>query len=232
MWKRLAAVERILALAEVRGDEAVGDRAAFRVDLFLELARQDHVLERGQLRLAQAHALLQLHQHRGQVRDLRADALALVLRSALRRVAIEVELAAVDVGHLGEALAQGIQADDVRIHLAEAHRHRVHPQLQLLLEVGDLLFLLGEQLAEACRLAEREAGREPRPSCSPSTNALPRMTSVKPAMRLNRERVREVQLPRAAFPLGEENNVHAGLAGMAVEDHNVDPGWRLDRVRA
>src|SRR5271170_4317704 len=26
----------------------------------------------------------------------------------------------------------------------------------------------------------------------------------------------EVQLPRAAFPLGEENNVHAGLAGMAV----------------
>ncbi len=154
----LAAIEGILALAEVRGDETVGDRAAFRVDLFLQLTGEDDVLERGQLRLAQAHALLQLHQQLGQIRDLRTDALALVLRSASGRVAVEVELAAVDVSHLGEALAQGIQANDVRIDLAEAHGHRVHPQLQLLLQVGDLRFLLGQELAEPCRLAEREAG--------------------------------------------------------------------------
>ena len=56
---------------------------------------------------------------------------AVRLGPPLRRVAVEIEFAAVDVGHLGEALAQRVEADDVGIHLAQAHRHGVHALLQL-----------------------------------------------------------------------------------------------------
>ena len=40
------------------------------------------------------------------------------LAAAARRVAVEIEFAAVDVRHLGETLAEGIEADDVRVHFA------------------------------------------------------------------------------------------------------------------
>jgi hypothetical protein len=45
----------------------------------------------------------------------------------------------------------------VRVDLAEAHRHGIDAQLQLLFEVGDLLFLLSEQGAELDRVAQHHA---------------------------------------------------------------------------
>src|SRR2546430_8276671 len=60
-------------------------------------------------------------------------------RTAAGRLELEIELVAVDVRHLGEALAERIEPDDVRIHLTQPHGHRVHPQLQLLLQFADLV---------------------------------------------------------------------------------------------
>ena len=91
---------------------------------------------------------------RGQVRDLRAHPFALAFRSAARRVTVEVEFVAVDVGHLGEPLAERIEPDDVRVHFAQPHRHRVDLVLQLLLQVRDLLLLLDQGMAEGHRLRQ------------------------------------------------------------------------------
>ena len=120
----------------------------------MELAGEDHILERRELRFAQVDALLELPQLGGEVRDLGAHALAVALRSATGRIAVEIEFAAVDVRHLGEALAERIEADHVRVDLAEPHGHGVDPQLHLLLEIGYLLFLLGEQRAKTRGIGE------------------------------------------------------------------------------
>ena len=106
-------------------------RAAFGVDLLLQLARQDHVLQRRQLRLAQVDALLELVEHAGQIRDLRADPVALTPGPPRGGSRSKLNSRLSMLGHLGEALAERIQADHVGVHLAQAHGHRVHAQLQL-----------------------------------------------------------------------------------------------------
>ena len=59
--------------------------------------------------------------------------------------ALEIEFAVVDVRHLREALAQRVEANDVGIHLADAHGDRVDAALQLGLEFLDLGLLFGER---------------------------------------------------------------------------------------
>src|SRR5262249_2329868 len=158
----LAAVEGVGALTEIRGDESFRDRAPLGVDLFLELAGEDDVLERRELRIALRDALLELSQHGGEIRDLGAHALTLALRAAARRIPVEIELAAVDVRHLREALAEGIEADDVSVHFPEPHGHGIHAQLQLLVQLRDLVLLLGEDRTQALRLGgDRGAHRAP-----------------------------------------------------------------------
>ena len=63
--ERLGAIEGIRALAEVGGDEALGDRTPLGVNLLAQLARQDQVLESRQLRFAQVHAPLELRSEVG-----------------------------------------------------------------------------------------------------------------------------------------------------------------------
>src|SRR5882672_3181848 len=155
--ERLAAIEGIGARAEIGGNKAPRDRAAFGVDLRFQLARENHVLERRELRVARIYPLLELAQHGGEIGDLRAHPLTIAFRAAAGRIACKIELAAVDIRHFGEALAEGIETDDVCVHGTQAHRHGVDAQLQLLPEVGELVFLLGEQAPEAQRVAEHPA---------------------------------------------------------------------------
>ena len=61
------------------------------------------------------------------------EAGAVGLRTTRRRCAVEVEFAVIDVRHVGQALAEGIQADHVGVHLAEA-QGRGEPRI-----VGQLL---------------------------------------------------------------------------------------------
>ncbi len=80
---------------------------------------------RRELRVAQIHALLQRGQHGGEIGDLGTYALAVRLGATARRIPAEVEFTVIDVSHLGEALAQRVEPDDVGIHFAEAHGHGV-----------------------------------------------------------------------------------------------------------
>src|SRR5439155_23974094 len=93
----------------------------------------------------------------GQTGDRGANARAPASGSAAWRLELEIDVVAVEVGHLGETLAERIEPDDVRVHRAQAHRHGVHPQLQLLPELADLALLLGQQAAEAQRVTEHPA---------------------------------------------------------------------------
>src|ERR1700690_1571611 len=62
--------EGIGSLAEIRRYPAVLDRAAFRVDLLVQLPGENQVLEYAQLLLAARQLILQLVDHGGQIRYL------------------------------------------------------------------------------------------------------------------------------------------------------------------
>src|SRR5579863_1916872 len=156
--ERLAPVEGVRTLTEVGGNKAARNRTAFRMNLLFQIACENDVLECRQLRLAQVHALLELAQHESEVRNLRADAFAVSLRPAAGRIAVEIEFAAVDIRHFGEPLTERIEADDMRVHFAQAHRHGIDAQLQLLFELRNLHLLVAQQAAEARSLAQRGPG--------------------------------------------------------------------------
>ncbi len=152
----LVAAERVFPLAEIRGNEAAGHRATLRMNLLFELLRENHVLERGELRVTQVHTLLECRQHRGEIGDLGAHALTVRLGTTTGRIPAEIELTIIDIGHLGEALAQRIEPDDMRIHFAEAHGHGVDALLQLALQLRDLAFLLGQNVSPVGGLTESQ----------------------------------------------------------------------------
>src|SRR6185437_10232078 len=100
-----------------RRDIARVDGTALRMDLLAELAREDDVLQRRELRAAQVDLALQALQFVRDVGYLRPRARNVGLRSALRRVVAEVEFAALDARHRRQALTQRIEADDMRLHV-------------------------------------------------------------------------------------------------------------------
>src|SRR5262249_96785 len=128
---------------------------------------------------------------------------------APRRIAVEIELAAVDVRHLGQALAERIEADHVGIHLTKAHGHGIDAQLQLLFEVGDLPFLLRQQLSEMDRIAQPHALVVTASDLQPEREGTTEKSQRQADENGQREGVRKVQLPCTAFATGKENNVHA-----------------------
>ncbi len=93
------------------------------------------------------------------------------------------ELTVVDVRHLGEPLAQGIEPDDMGIHLAEAHGHGIHPLLQLLAQARQSAVFPGPPRRPSgpnsrCRgLAPLRS-----PSFMPSAKAVPSMPSTSAPM--------------------------------------------------
>src|SRR5258708_23367031 len=118
--KSLLAVEGIHALAKIGGNVAAQHGSAGGTDLGRELAPQQDVFQRIELRGAKIEAAIELVQHRGKIRHLRATAAA-GLRATEGRVAIEVELAAAEVRHLGEALAQRLEADPTSVPQTPSH---------------------------------------------------------------------------------------------------------------
>src|SRR6185503_19717353 len=54
----LATGEGVLTFAEIRGDETLGHRASLGVDLLLQIPRENHVLERKKLGIAQLDPLV------------------------------------------------------------------------------------------------------------------------------------------------------------------------------
>jgi hypothetical protein len=109
-----------------------------------------------QLGVARGDLLLEAVQQCVEIRGLHGGA-DVGFRAAHGRLAAEVEFAPVDVGHLREALAQRVEADDVGIHLADAHGHRVDAALQLGLQFLDLGLLLGQGRGPGGDAARRAA---------------------------------------------------------------------------
>src|SRR5262249_474172 len=101
------------------------------------------------------------------------------------------------------------EADDVGIHLTEAHRHGIDAQLQLLFEVGDLPFLLRQQLPEMNRIAQHQALVVTASHLQPEREGTTEKTQRQADENSQREGVREIRLPCTAFATGKENNVHA-----------------------
>src|SRR6185295_8195702 len=96
---RLVAGERVLALAEVRGDMPFAHRTAVGADLLVELFREQRVFQRGELCVARGDLLLEAIEHGIEVwrLDGRAD---VGFGTAHGGLTFEVELTLVDVGHL------------------------------------------------------------------------------------------------------------------------------------
>jgi Mg-chelatase subunit ChlI len=63
---------------------------------------------------------------------------------------VEVELAVIDFRHVGEALAERIQSQDVGIDRAQAQRHRIDPVLELRAQLLDLALLVIKGTVEGC----------------------------------------------------------------------------------
>ena len=71
----------------------------------------------------------------------------------------EIELAGIDIRHLGKALAQGVETDDVRIQLADPGRHGVHPFLDAMAKFVEFRLLLQSGTRDRGRAAIAEATR-------------------------------------------------------------------------
>src|SRR6185437_14715021 len=168
------------------------------VDLLLQVTRQNHVLERGKLGIAQRDPLVQTVDHGREVRYLRAHPFPVRLRSAGRRIRIEVELPIVDVGHLGQALAQGIEANDVGVHRTQPHGHRVHPFLELLLEVVDLLLLVRENLCPVVGVTARQARSTSLPQMHPKREGPTEQPQSERRNQTQRERMSQIELAGGA----------------------------------
>ncbi|RYZ67626.1 MAG: DUF721 domain-containing protein [Proteobacteria bacterium] len=204
---RLVTRERVLALAVIRRDEAFHDRATVGLDGVVQLARQDRVLEREQLRVARVEPALDRLEHLREIRDVRGAAGGRVelFRAADRRLALEIEFAAADVRHLRETAAECIETDEVGVHLADAQADRIDAVLHLLAEVEHFGLLLAsdhtdrrgtvrQRAALAELQSERERDAEHR-ECRATHDG-------------QGDRVREIERKRAAFTAGEENQVH------------------------
>ncbi len=121
---RPLAVERVDALAEARGAVGRLDRHHGRHHLLL-----DRLLE--ELRLQHAEHVVAVLDLARQQRELLAEVRdgEVLRRHQRRRGAAEPgglgEAEILDAGKRGKALAQGVETRQLRLHLAELHRHRV-----------------------------------------------------------------------------------------------------------
>ena len=120
-----------------------------------------------------------------------------------RRIA-EIELAVVQIRHAGQALTERIQADDVGIHLPDAHRQRVDLFLQDAPDVLDLR-LLAQQFGRP--IAELIDGigapcRAPRPM--PMENAPPTIASTTSDGSRHHHRMAQVKLFHSARSCGRQ----------------------------
>ena len=90
----------------------------------------------------------------------------------------------------------------MRIHLAEAHRHGVDAQLQLLPEIGDLLFLLGDEAAEARGVPEQHSLVSAATQLQADREGTAEDRQREAAHKAQRQRMRQIQLPRPSFTPG------------------------------
>ena len=88
--------------------------------------------------LAAGELGLQIVDHGGEVRDLRRLAVRAALGAAQGRRIAEIELAVIQIRHAGQALTEGVHANDIGVHLTDAHRQGVDLFLQDALDVLDL----------------------------------------------------------------------------------------------
>ncbi len=146
----------------------------------------------------------------GEIGDLGADAVA-VFRAAGRRLAVEIELARIDVRHVREALAQRVEADHVGVDLTEAHRHGVDAFLQLRAQVGDLLALIGEHLAPLGRIAVMHGRAAALAELHAESERGTENSERQDPDHTKGHRMRQIQLPCPTFTLRKQNQVHASL---------------------
>ena len=121
------------------------------------------------------------------------------------RRTLEIEFASVDVRHLREALAQRIETNDVGVHLADSHGHRVDAALQFGLEFLDLGLLLGEGFGPGGNPARRGfalADLESEAESGGENGDQHRRESR------NGERMCQVEMPGTTFAAREKNDVH------------------------
>jgi len=157
-------------------------------------AAQQHALEGRELRRTVVELAVVLVDHDRQVGHLGAAAACIRLRATHGRVAVEVEFAVVEVGHLRQALAQGIEAQQVGIERAHADGQAVDALLQAYPDLGQLGALLGDLGRAACARAARHAHLDARDEDAREER------EHEDAHQGQGDRVGQVQVPRAALP--------------------------------
>jgi hypothetical protein len=106
---------------------------------------------------------------------------------------------AVDVGHLGQSLAERIEANDVGTDLTQSHGHRIDPQLQMLPEVSDLALLLIEHPTEAGGIGEEHLLMVAATYVKAERENAGHDRKCDAAYQAKRHRMRQIQLPRPPF---------------------------------
>ena len=147
-------------------------------------------------------------EHRGQLRRRRDSAFDDAFRSADRRLAVEIEFALVEIRHVSEAAAERIEADHVRIHLADAAGERIEPVLQLTTRREYLRALLLEARGPLDHLFARIAHR----AAAADFHAGEQHAAENREDRGNRhrhgKRPAELYLAGSPVPLGKDDDVH------------------------
>ena len=141
-------------IAEVRRDEPFLHGPTLRVDLLVEFAGQNQVLEHAEFLLTARQLALEGVDHRRQARDLGRLAVGATLTAHGRRVA-EIELAVVQIRHAGQTLAECVETYHVGIHLTDAHRQSVDLLLQNPARLLDLALLAQQFRRPGSKLIDR-----------------------------------------------------------------------------
>ncbi len=160
-WNAPRPVNGSAAIAEVRRDPAADQRQAARHDALVELARGQQAFEGNELLLdGPSICSAERIEHGREFRHLHRAAGGLLAPSgppAGRRL-VEIEFAAIETGEVGEAAAERIEADQLRVQRADARGDRVDLAVELPaggLQVG-LLLRHGTRKSPLLRLAAEQ----------------------------------------------------------------------------
>lgn len=159
---------------------------------------------------------MQVIHHGREIGDLRRLAIRPALRAAQGRRIAEVELAVIQIGHARQAFAQGIDADDIGIHLAHAHGEGIDLLLQDALDLFDLR-LLPEQVGRpAAELIDGVAGAVASAQTHANGESAAHDTQHEEHGCTHDDGMTEVKLLHSARLTADKNDIHADYSSYAV----------------
>ena len=192
----------------VRGKPAPAHRAARGRGLAPQTALHEQLLQHGELALA----VLDLARQPVDGGEQLGRRLALLGRgrggAALGGRAAEVELAAVELGHLRQAPAEGVEAHDVGLHAPEAQRQGVQLGTGARAQGLEGAILLGEALGPAPGHLRRHGARTRQPQAVSAIEERAGHRREHHRRRQPHARLGEIQARTRTVPLCQQDQVH------------------------